>query len=190
MNVIWELLTAVKSEPEKYIGSPSLENLFFFLSGIIAYHWTYEGAGVLSLPGFRKYICYKYKDPGLDFGYMQIIRMNSENEKEAFYQFYELAEEFIENMGSKYIPYTGLKCSKIIKHDDLNCLWITLNDLYKKWNLYLGIKSFNGAWAGKKASSAAFPPAAHCTWLWNWRRKRKTEARPSWFCCLTPANGI
>jgi len=143
MQIIWDLLRKVESEPEKYIGNPSLENLFFFLSGIICYHLV-DGLGVKTLPGFREYLCTKYEDPGLDFDYMHIIRMNSENEEDAFYRFYKLAKEYIKIKDSNYIPFKSIDYEEMGNGQDLERIWIILNQTYEKWNMFLGKKTLKG----------------------------------------------
>ena len=134
----------VKYEPEKYIDSPNLDNLFLFLSGIIMYHWYLNDEGVASLPGFREYICTKYKDPGLGYGYMQIIRMYADDDKKAFYHFYELLEEFVEIKGSSYVPFESQESLEKGYNSAQESLWVLLNETHEKWNIFLGRKSLAG----------------------------------------------
>ena len=45
-------------------------------------------------------------------------------------------------------------------------------------------------WGPRKVFWQAFPPVRFSMRLWNWRKRKKTQARPSWPCCRTPVTGI
>lgn len=90
MDDMWKLFYEIKENPEKYLGKPSLKLLDSFLFGVIYYMDPYY-----FLAGMHKYVRIKYQDLS-DYGVAGIVRNVCESDEEAFYKFYDLAEEFSE----------------------------------------------------------------------------------------------
>ena len=117
LDEMWGLLWDVRNNPVEYIGKPDLERLWVFFQGMRGYFMIAEEDSFWILPDFRDFLVNKYSDPGGSFGYIQIIQKNCRNEKEAFYRFYELLEEFLALKGEDYQPFVPCNMKGQIKYN-------------------------------------------------------------------------
>lgn len=101
---LWQLLMVVMDDPTAYIGEPNLERLDAFWNGMGIYLRMSEGKVFCKIPGFREFLDKKYPGSGGGHGFSQVIRLNCQNEREAFYRFNELLEEFLGIKGEDYRP--------------------------------------------------------------------------------------
>lgn len=94
MDEIFSLLNKIKQNPNMYLGRPSLELLFAFITGCICFHNEREHIFMEFLPGFQNFIEAKYNIKK-DYGWSSIIQEISNNDMEAFYMFFELLNEYL-----------------------------------------------------------------------------------------------
>lgn len=133
MKIIWNLFMKVKAEPVKYIGEPDLERLMAFWNGIGMYIKWSKGDVYDCFPEFRDFLVEKYSDfnVGGGHGFAQIVWLNSRNQKEAFYRFYELMEEFLALQGETYHPLRSRNFKEkisIIEGWPSKVIWRMMND--------------------------------------------------------------
>ena len=95
MNELIELLYNVKEKPLLYLGAYSLERLHAFISGCICYQYQKEHIYIHFLPGFQNFVQDKF-GVKQSYSWTSIISNNSDSEKEAFYRFFDLLDEFLE----------------------------------------------------------------------------------------------
>ena len=94
MEIIISILRKIRARPKIYLGRTSLELLSAFISGCVCYHNECTNEYLDFFQGFQKYIQNRYKI-STSQGWASIIIFFSENDEEAFYKFYELFEEYI-----------------------------------------------------------------------------------------------
>lgn len=90
MDKLYEIIKKVKKSPELYLGKKSLERLDAFISGyIVACDNNIE-----YFPGFSEFIQDRFNihDSHRD---TEIIQFYSMSDEEAFYQYFELLDEFL-----------------------------------------------------------------------------------------------
>lgn len=90
MDSLYNTIKRVTEFPELYIGKPSLERLYAFISG---YLYQNEVADDHCLDGFNDYVAQKYRISS-DHNWSSIIQFFSNSEKEAFERFIQLFDEF------------------------------------------------------------------------------------------------
>ena len=95
MDDIYELLQEIRSCPEIYLGKPSLERLKVYVDGYT--HHSSHADDNDCLNGFQQYVEDRYEQH-TDHHWSSIIQFfNLNREKDAFYEFYTLFDEFIKS---------------------------------------------------------------------------------------------
>lgn len=97
MENLYYILMRVKKRPKMYLKRNSLKYLYVFINGCLACMNHQESNKTYEFyPGFQDFIQEKYKvhfpKPWFD-----IIEFYSFDEEKAFFKFFELLDEFIEN---------------------------------------------------------------------------------------------
>ncbi|MCI0446992.1 hypothetical protein L0152_27785 [bacterium] len=98
MDHLYELLQKIKERPGLYLGQRSITRLHAFIGG---YSLAQHELGVPSLETehilgeFQEWIQHRF-EIGSSHSWAQIILFYSEDEQEAFQQFFDLFEEFLE----------------------------------------------------------------------------------------------
>ena len=88
------LLAKIRKNPKSYLGEISLKRLSSYLYGYSIRRYELGKTELNSaLDDFHTYVMKLYSDNST-FHFMTVISSNSNSEKEAFYKFYELYDEF------------------------------------------------------------------------------------------------
>lgn len=95
MQTLSEMLKKVASFPELYLGSPSLERLYAFISGFL---YANEEADDGCLDGFNDYIYNRYH-MNTDHNWSSIISFFSNNDQQAFDLFIKHFNDFSAQSG-------------------------------------------------------------------------------------------
>jgi len=97
MDALYAILLRVKERPGMYLKRVSLKYLYVFINGCLACldeSGQEEGHGFY--PGFQEFIQEKY-NVNFHKHWSDIIEFYCYHEEEAFYLFFDLLDEFIEN---------------------------------------------------------------------------------------------
>ena len=101
---LYELFELIKKRPGMYINRISVENLYVFLGGYffarmdLKIPYTQQA---IEFSGFQEWIQEKYNTKTRN-SWATIILLNSEDDKAAFWKFFDLLEEYLEFVRSKY----------------------------------------------------------------------------------------
>ena len=145
INKLWDLYAEIKRDPIKYIGAPDLERMEAFWNGAAIYNGEIGGDVYDRLPGFLDFLTKKYPDIRGAHGAAQNIWLNSKDQEEAFFRFYELLEEFLKTQGKTYCAFElrNIKGEHpVIKRDTTEAIWEMMNN---HWTIRiaLGRRSLN-----------------------------------------------
>ncbi len=97
MSDFYELLQQIQKKPGLYIGSPSINGLYMFLTG---YQFARRQLGIPLLPQereFREFQPWLQKNFGITTSqsWSQLILFHVVDERDAFERFFELFQEFL-----------------------------------------------------------------------------------------------
>ncbi len=129
---LYDLFQAIKERPGAFLGTPSISNLHVFLQGYYFARTEFnkpQTAQELEFAGFQDWVQHKYKIKSCH-SWANIILLNSADERSAFWLFFDLFEEYLEQVRllvskssnlknqSKRVP--GLHQGKIWISEDFN----------------------------------------------------------------------
>ena len=90
MDRLEDLIVKICDFPELYIGKPSVDRLFAFLTGFL---YQNDSANDHCLDGFTEFVAQKYRIK-TDHNWSSIIQFFSNSEQDAFNNFVRHFEEF------------------------------------------------------------------------------------------------
>ena len=93
MNELYLLLKSIRENPYIYIGKPSLQRLYAFISGYQYRERTRDPEYRSCLEGFNEFVSNRY-NLNTNHNWANMIDFFSNSEQEAFDTFYRLLEAF------------------------------------------------------------------------------------------------
>lgn len=105
MEVLWKLVMIHRTMKRATLslGRRSLELLEVYFNGAICYYMRLENKDIDFLPGFDEYIQKRFNVQEKKSFY-KIIREQSVDDEDAFWNFYDWMYDFLAEMGSDYEP--------------------------------------------------------------------------------------
>ena len=94
MSNLLSLLSKVRQNPNMYLGKPSLDLLFAFITGCICYQNELNNDFIEFPPGFQTFVQGYYNKKG-NVGWKNIIQEEVKNDDEAFFKFFDLFDVYL-----------------------------------------------------------------------------------------------
>ncbi|MEW4413321.1 hypothetical protein [Clostridium sp. AN503] len=97
MKELIDVLYLIKENPDEYIGKRSLERLYCFIHGYVKCQYIKDCTTPIWLEKFMIYLQEKYSEKRC-IEVPSIIRQITLSDEEAFDKYYELLEDFFQNV--------------------------------------------------------------------------------------------
>ncbi len=100
---LYELFEQIKKRPGMFFGHVSIKNFYIFLQGYSCAKTNFKISTTeqeLEFSGFQDWIQEKYNTTTCH-SWASIILLNSEDDKAAFWKFFDLLDEYLESVRSR-----------------------------------------------------------------------------------------
>lgn len=145
MNSLYNLLHKIKENPVPYLGKPSLTCLHSFLIGYLStrYDLGLDREGTI-LDGFQEWIQKREKNQA-SRSWAGIILCSNVGERSAFYRFFELLDEFLNQKDGSSMSKNIIEEKFRVNGNDLKTrvreLYELIEGIKKRPGMYLGTSS-------------------------------------------------
>jgi len=94
---LFNLLMEIKFKPGLYLGKPTLIGLNHFIHGYSTkeYEIGEDNSSFIDINDFQKYVENLYGIEATAKGSFMLIQEDSKNDKEAFYKYFEILEDYL-----------------------------------------------------------------------------------------------